>query len=152
MQVQRHRAQLDRARQVEQHLDDAIHAIDLGQEHVGVLAQTRIRPDLAPQQLHGAADRAERIAHLVGEPHRHPSGRRQGLAPAHFRFELMDPREIAQHDDGSLDLSVTTAERCGDDRDGHPAAVGALDDALGLGAALTGGERLAEPPHDRRVR
>src|SRR5437899_2371268 len=152
VQVQRHRAQLDRGRHVEQHLDDAIHAIDLGDEHLRVLAKTRIRTDLATQQLHGAADRAERIAHLVGEPDRHPSGRGQCLAPAHFRLELMDPRDIAQHDDSGLDLSVTTAERCGDDRDGHPAAVDALDEALGLGAALTSRDRLAEPAHDRHVR
>jgi len=63
----------------------------------------------------------------------------------------MDAREVAEHDDGGLDLSVPSAERGRDDRDGHPTAVAALDEALGLGAALARGERLAEPPHDGSV-
>ena len=39
VEVERHRAKLNRARQVEEHLDDPIHAVDLGQEHVRVLTQ-----------------------------------------------------------------------------------------------------------------
>src|SRR5262245_1652001 len=42
-------------------------------------------------------------------------------------------------------------ERRGDDRYRHLAAVTPLDDALGLRAALAGGERLAEPAHHRGV-
>jgi len=80
VEVERHRAKLDRPRQIEEHLDDAVHAVDLGQEHVRVFAQARVRRELTPEQLHGAADRAERIPHLVGEPDRHPARRRQRLA------------------------------------------------------------------------
>src|SRR6267142_1347387 len=152
MEIERHRAKLDRPRQIQQHLDDAVHAVDLGQEHVRVLPQPRIGPELSPEQLHRTPDRAERIAHLVGEPDRHATGGRQGLAAAHFGLELMDPREVSQHHHGGLDLSVAAAQRSGHDRDGHASAVTALDEALGLRAALAGGEGLAEPPHDRGVR
>src|SRR5213596_3595421 len=60
-------------------------------------------------------------------------------------------REVAQHDDGGFDRAVATAQGRGDDRDGHPALLAPLHDALGLGAALAGGERLPEPAHDGGV-
>src|SRR4029453_12077049 len=138
--------------QIEQHLDDPVHAIDLGQEHVRVLAEARVGAGLALEQLHGAANGAERVTDLVGEPDRHPPRGGERLAPVHFRLELTNPREIAQHDHGRLDRAVMAVERRGDDRDRHLATVAPLDDALGLRAALAGGERLPDTAPHRRAR
>src|SRR6185436_4831377 len=70
----------------------------------------------------------------------------------HLRLELMNSREIPQHYDRGLDLSVAPAEWSRHDRDRQSPTVAALDEALGLGSALARGEGLAEPPHDRCVR
>src|SRR5262249_56981058 len=53
---------------------------------------------------------------------------------------------------GRLDLAAAATERSRHDRDRPAPAVGALDDALGLGAALAGDKCLAQPAHDRGVR
>jgi len=71
--------------------------------------------------------------------------------PAHLGLELMDAREVAEHDDGGLDLSVPAAERGRDDETGTRRPSPRLDEAPRPGAALARGERLAEPPHDGSV-
>src|SRR4029453_16985270 len=68
----------------------------------------------------------------------------QRLAPAHPRLKLANTREVAQHDHRRLDRAITAAQGGGDDRDGHPSPLAPLHGALGLPAALAGGERLAE--------
>ena len=95
--VERHEPQRHRPPQVEQHLDDPVDAVHLLEQHVGVLAPARLVAELALQELHGAADGAERVADLVGEADGHLAGRGQRLAAAHLGLELAQPRDVADH-------------------------------------------------------
>src|SRR5437762_3746064 len=149
--VERHQAQLDGPRQVEQHLDDPVHAVDLGEEHVRVLGEPRVGPELTLQELDGAPDRAERVSHLVGEADRHAAGGGERLAAPHLGLELADPGEVAQHGDGALDAPVAREERRGDEAHGHPPVLAPVHEPLRLRAALSGGDRLAEAAHDGGV-
>src|SRR5439155_1491839 len=151
VEVERHQSELDGPRQVEQHLDDAVDAVDLGEEHVRVLAPPRVGPELALQELDGAPDGPERVPDLVGEADRHPTGSGERLAPPHLRLELADPRQIAQHGDGALDAPVAREERRRDEAHGHPPALAAVHESLRLRAALSGRDRLAEAAHDGGV-
>ena len=115
-----------------------------GQEHVGVLAQPRLRAELARQELYGAADGAERIADLVGQAHGHAARRGERLAPPHLSLELTDPRKVAQDSHRGLDCAVTTEQRRRDHAHRHPPAVDRVEQRLGFGPTLAGGDRLAE--------
>ena len=95
--------------EIEQHLDDPVDPVDLLEEHVGVLAPARLVGELAPQELDGAADGAERISDLVGEAHRDLPGRGQRLAPAHLGLELVQPRDVAHDRDRGLDRALFPA-------------------------------------------
>ena len=151
MDVERHRTQRHGPTEVQQHLDDAVDAVDLLQQHVDVLAPAGFVAQLALQQLDGAADRAERVADLVGQPHGDLARRGQGLAAAHLGFELMQARDVAHHGHRRRDRAAPAGDRRRDDAHVNRAAVRPFDDGLRLRAALTGRQRVAEMTDQRRV-
>ena len=137
--------------EIQQHLDDAVDPRHFLEEHRGVLSPTRLVPELALHELHRAADGRERVADLVGQADGHLARRRQCLAAAHLRLELAEPRDVAHDGDGGGDRPAPSRQRSRHEAHVHRAAVGTLDHGGGLGAALAGGERVGQVPHEGRL-
>ena len=148
MDVEGHDAEGDGAPDVQQHLDDAVDAGHLFQEHGRVLAPPRLVAQLALHELRGAADGRERVADLVGEPYGHLPRRGQSLPAADLGLELAQARDVAHHRHRRDDGAAASGERRRDHAHVHGTAVEPLDDGGGLGPALAGGQRVGQVAHE----
>ncbi len=97
VEVQWAEAKLNRAAEVQKHLDDPVDPVDFFGENRRVLNPSGFVPQLPPEELDRAADGAQRIADLVGQPHRHPSHGGQRLPTPHVIFELAEPGHVSEH-------------------------------------------------------
>ena len=150
MNVEGHQPKRHGPSEVEQHLDDPVDAVDLFEEHVGVLPPPRLVAELALQKLDRTSDCAQRVPDLVGEADRDLARCRQRLAPAHLGFELMEPRDVAHDRDRGRHRATASGQRGSDDAHVDGPAVRHLHQRLGFRPTFSRGQRVAQMSNERR--
>jgi hypothetical protein len=115
--VERHQTRLRRCAEREQILHQCGEAVDLALDHTGVLAELGPIGEPRLEQLRGALDPGEGIAHLVREAGHHGAEARQALVAMHRLLQRLLVAEVVNHQRGAGDAVVGVPQR--QTRDAH---------------------------------